>query len=141
LLEHMGDIEVAEALDGVSGLQAVRDFRSDLGLLDLMMPGMTGIKICRRLRADEPRRDVPVVVLSAAADNEQMLAASNAGAENFLPKPIASAALRAKVRTLARLNRVRVLATERRRLHWRLDRSAEATASTATWRSRSVAAN
>ncbi len=126
LLDRMGDMEVAEAVDGPSGLLAVREFHPDLVLLDLMMPGMTGIEVCRRLRADDSLRDVPVIVLSAAADNEQMLAAIEAGAEDFLPKPIASAELRAKVRTLARLNRVRVLASERRRLHWLLDRSSEA---------------
>jgi two-component system cell cycle response regulator len=126
LLERMGSMEVAEAVDGQSGLQAVRDFHPDLVLLDLMMPGMTGIEVCRRLRADESLRDVPVIVLSAASDNEQMLAAIDAGAEDFLPKPIASAELRAKVRTLSRLNRVRILASERRRLHWLLDRASEA---------------
>lgn len=126
LLDRMGGIEVAEAADGPAGLAAVRSFHPDLVLLDLMMPGMTGIEVCRELRADEGTRDVPVIVLSAANDNEHMLAAIEAGAEDFLPKPVASAELRAKVRTLARLNRVRVLAAERRRLHWLLDRASEA---------------
>ncbi len=126
LLDRMDGIEVAEAADGPAGLQAARDFHPDLVLLDLMMPGMTGIEVCQRLRAEEGTRDVPVIVLSAATDSEHMLAAIDSGAEDFLPKPVSSTELRAKVRTLARLNRVRVLATERRRLDWLLDHSSEA---------------
>lgn len=126
LLERMGNIVVAEAVDGPDGLRAAQDFHPDLMLLDLMMPGMTGIEVCRRLRSEETTRDIPVIVLSAASDSEHMLAAIDAGAEDFLPKPVSSPELRAKVRTLGRLNRVRTLAAERRRLQWLLDRAVEA---------------
>jgi DNA-binding response OmpR family regulator len=126
LLEQMGTIDVFEAVDGPSGLALAREVQPDLVLLDLMMPGMSGIEVCSRLRSTPELADVPVIVLSAATEMEFLIAAIDAGAEDFLPKPIVSAELRAKVRTLARLNRVRVLAAERRRLRWLLDRSVEA---------------
>ncbi|MCU0792725.1 MAG: response regulator [Opitutaceae bacterium] len=97
----------------------------DLILLDLMMPGMSGLEVCASLRRDPRTREIPIIVLSAADQSRSMQEALSAGAEDYLSKPIPGAELRAKVRTTMRLNRYHELVNERERLRWLVRQSAE----------------
>ena len=66
LVETLGDTyDVSVAMDGESALEAVTDEVPDLVLLDIMMPGMDGYEVCRRLKADDATRNVPVIFLTA----------------------------------------------------------------------------
>jgi signal transduction histidine kinase len=86
---------------------------------------MSGFEVCSALRADVRTREVPVIVLSSADDADAMVAALDAGADDFLRKPFSAPEIRAKVRTITRLNRFRSLAVERDRFRWLLDHSQE----------------
>lgn len=125
LLQRAGPFAVHEAVDGPTGLAAAAALRPDLILLDVMMPGMTGYEVCAALRRDAATREIPVIMLSAAEESEAMLAALEAGADDFLRKPFFAPELRAKVQTITRLNRFRALAGERDRFRWLLDHSLE----------------
>lgn len=126
LLEAAGNFEVHEACDGIEGLATVKALRPDMVLLDLMMPGLSGLDVCVALRKDPLTREIPIIVLSAANENDSRPAALNAGAEDYISKPIPSAELRAKVANIMRLNRYQALRAERDRLSWLLEHSAEA---------------
>jgi two-component system, cell cycle response regulator len=126
LLEPTGLCSVSEASNGPDGLAAARTDRPDLVLLDIMMPGMTGLTVCELLREDPLTREIPIIVLSAADEDRAMPSALAAGAEDYLPKPIPSAELKAKVRTIMELNRYRSLTRERRRLRWLVEQASEA---------------
>jgi two-component system, cell cycle response regulator len=126
LLEPTGLCTVSEASNGPDGLAAARNERPDLVLLDIMMPGMTGLTVCQLMRQDPLTREIPIIVLSAADEDRAMPSALDAGAEDYLPKPIPSAELKAKVRTIMDLNRYRSLTRERRRLRWLVEQASEA---------------
>jgi two-component system, OmpR family, response regulator len=76
-----------EAPNGDAALKLLRKRHYDLVVLDVMMPGRSGIDVLREMRADEALRDVPVVVMSAWQSTEDIDAALAAGANGFLPKP------------------------------------------------------
>lgn len=126
LLEGSGMCEVFEASNGPDGLDAARTGRPDLILLDIMMPGMTGFTVCELLREDKRTREIPIIVLSASDEDCARPSALEVGAEDYLRKPIPSAELKAKVRTIMELNRYHSLTQERRRLRWLVEQSNEA---------------
>jgi DNA-binding response OmpR family regulator len=78
---------VAEVGDGDAALVAIREFVPDLAILDVAMPGLTGIEICRLVRADETLAGVRVLLLSAAAGENARAAGLAAGATDYLSKP------------------------------------------------------
>lgn len=125
LLEREPRMQVEEAVDGFAALEAIARELPDLVLLDLMMPGMTGLEVCATMRRQARTREIPVIVLSAAEESEAMIAAIEAGADDFLRKPFCAPELQAKVRNITRLNRFRALTQERDRFRWLLDRSLE----------------
>ncbi|MBD8506617.1 MULTISPECIES: MtrAB system response regulator MtrA [Lolliginicoccus] len=86
--------------DGTQALSAVRDIRPDLVLLDLMLPGMNGIDVCRVLRADS---GVPIVMLTAKTDTVDVVLGLESGADDYVIKPFKPKELVARVR--ARLRR------------------------------------
>jgi len=101
--------QLLEASDGPTALQLAAETPPDLVLLDVMMPGMDGYEVCRRLRADACLAEVPVIMVTAFDDQAARLAGLEAGADDFITKPFDRAELRARVRTVARLNRYRRL--------------------------------
>jgi two-component system, cell cycle sensor histidine kinase and response regulator CckA len=103
------DYRLIEAADGLTALQLASQTPPDLVLLDVMMPGMDGYEVCRRLRADTKLAEVPVIMVTALDDHNARLAGINAGADDFITKPFNLAELRARVRTITRLNRYRRL--------------------------------
>lgn len=81
-------LEIMEANNGLEALEALRHFEADVILLDLMMPVMDGFEMLRILRANPLTARIPVIVLSALNTNEDIVAAYNAGANDFVTKPI-----------------------------------------------------
>jgi CheY-like chemotaxis protein len=111
--------------DGAEALALARSLRPDLVLLDVMMPGMDGYEVCRRLRADPQVAEVPIVMVTALDDRNSKLQGLAAGADDFLPKPFDRAELRARVQTITRLNRYRSLTAERSQFRWLIDTAHE----------------
>lgn len=94
---------VFTASDGASALKAAVDTRPDVILLDVMMPGMDGFEVCRRLKADVVTRHIPVVLVTALDGRKDRLTGLEAGADDFITKPIDDVILMARVRSLTRL--------------------------------------
>ncbi|MFO0983243.1 MAG: response regulator [Planctomycetota bacterium] len=86
--------------EGNEGLRAARSLKPALILLDFMLPNLDGLKVCKFLKCDAATRGIPVMMLSAAADQELQAAARSAGADDFLPKPVDMKLLMEHVRNL-----------------------------------------
>ena len=91
--------EVATARDGVTGLQLAADTATRLVILDLMIPGLSGVDVCRRLRASST---VPVIMLTARTAEDDRLAGFDAGADDYVPKPFSPREVVARVQALLR---------------------------------------
>ncbi|MET0337026.1 MAG: PleD family two-component system response regulator, partial [Caulobacter sp.] len=98
--------DVSHAYDGVTALAMAAEQRPDIILLDVMMPGMDGFAVCRRLKDDPATRHIPVVLVTALDGRADRIAGLEAGADDFLTKPIDDALLMARVRSLTRLKLV-----------------------------------
>ena len=106
LLRQQGMLpEVAS--DGESALARARASSPDLVLLDVMMPGMSGFEVCQTLKADPETALLPVVLITALEDRESRVRGIEAGADDFLSKPINREELLARVKTLRRLHETR----------------------------------
>ncbi len=98
--------EVLIAYDGPTALAIAAKEKPDIVLLDVMMPGMDGFQVCRRLKDDPETRHVPVVLVTALDGRADRIAGLEAGADEFLTKPIDDVMLFARVRSLTRLKMV-----------------------------------
>ncbi|MBO6766161.1 PleD family two-component system response regulator [Maricaulis sp.] len=98
--------DVCTATNGYEAIEAARLEQPDLILLDVMMPGMDGYETCERLKADLSTRHIPVVMVTALDQREDRIRGLEAGADDFLTKPIDDVALFARVRSLLRLKAV-----------------------------------
>lgn len=96
---------VHAALDGGAALELVEREQPDLVLSDVMMPVLNGFDLCRRLKSDRATRLIPVVLVTSLNEREHRIEGINAGADDFLTKPIDAHELRARVRSLVRLKR------------------------------------
>jgi adenylate cyclase len=94
---------IATAADGEEGLEKARALRPDLILLDIMMPKLDGIGVTRALKADPALPFIPIVLLTAKADARDVVAGLDAGADDYLTKPIDHASLVARVRAMLRI--------------------------------------
>jgi two-component system, cell cycle response regulator len=95
--------EVLIAYDGLSGIAIAKARPPDLILLDIMMPGLTGYETCRRLKKDPDTRHIPILLVTALDGREDLLAGLEAGAEDFIVKPIDDMMLMARVKGQLRL--------------------------------------
>ncbi len=101
LLKHQGH-DVVEASDGPSALGAIAQRQPDLVCLDVMMPGIDGIEVCRELRRQPAHAGLPILLLTALNRPEDKARGLEAGANDFLPKPFDESELAARVRSLLR---------------------------------------
>jgi signal transduction histidine kinase len=102
--------------DGHAALEKAHTLRPDLILLDVMMPNMDGFEVCRRIRSTPGLVEVPIILLTALDDSASRLQGIEAGADDFLSKPVDRQELRVRVRTITRLNRYRTLLEQRESL-------------------------
>ena len=95
--------------NGETALEKAIELIPDLMLLDIMMPGMNGFEVCQQLRTNPRTTELPVVMITALDDRESRLRGLEVGADDFMSKPFDRAELRARIRTITRLNRYRRL--------------------------------
>ncbi len=86
-VERAGLRVVATAADGIAALAALREHQPDLAILDVTMPGLTGIQVCEAVRDDPTFADLRILLVSASVDEAAQRAGLAAGADYFLPKP------------------------------------------------------
>lgn len=98
--------EVRTAQSGPAALEIAPAWAPDLILLDVMMPGMDGFEVCERLKADPATEHIPIVMVTALGDSSERVRGLEAGADDFLTKPVDDETLFARVRSLVRLKRL-----------------------------------
>jgi DNA-binding response OmpR family regulator len=101
LVEKEG-YDVISANDGPSGLEIAQKHKVDLIVLDLMMPGMDGLEVCRRLRADARTSRVPLIMLTAKATEADRIVGLELGADDYITKPFSPRELVARVKAILR---------------------------------------
>jgi len=121
MLEY-DNYHIEQAKDGAQALRLLQQTRPDLILLDVMMPGMDGFEVCRRIRSTPDLAEVPIILVTALDDRASLLQGLEAGADDFLSKPVDRYELLARVRTITRLNRYRTLQEQRENLRQMTER-------------------
>lgn len=94
--------EVVTATDGISALDAVRSRLPDVVVLDVMMPGLSGLEVARRLRSQTETASIPIIMLTARAEEKNELEGLDAGADDYISKPFSMQVLLARVKAVAR---------------------------------------
>ena len=95
--------EVITAMNGLDALEAVARNKPDLVLLDVMMPGIDGIEVCKRIKSNPATQHIPVVMVTALDQPEDRVRGLNAGADDFLTKPVNDISLFCRIKSLVRL--------------------------------------
>ena len=95
--------EVLTATNGIEALECMHRARPDIVLLDVMMPGMDGIEVCRRIKSNPKTHHIPIIMVTALDQSDDRIRGLEAGADDFLCKPLDDLALFCRVRSLVRL--------------------------------------
>jgi two-component system alkaline phosphatase synthesis response regulator PhoP len=104
--------KVTCADDGVQGLEIIQSQRPDLVVLDLMLPGMDGLEVCKAIRRDPATANTPILMLSAKAEDSDMVSGLELGADDYVTKPYSPRVLLARVRAVIRTRKVAATATD-----------------------------
>ncbi|HUU42085.1 MAG TPA: ATP-binding protein [Desulfatiglandales bacterium] len=96
------EYRVLQAADGETGLEMVKKHRPDLVLLDLMLPGIDGLNICKAIKEDRATRNIKVVVLTARVDEQAKISALERGADDFVTKPFSTTEIKVRLANLLR---------------------------------------
>lgn len=91
-----------EAYNGLDGLKLAKEEVPDLVLLDLMLPGMDGLEVCKRLRADDKLKNIPIIMLTAKSEEIDKILGLELGADDYITKPFSVRELNARVKALLR---------------------------------------
>lgn len=91
-----------EAYNGLDGLKLAQEEVPDLVLLDLMLPGMDGLEVCKRLRADDKLKNIPIIMLTAKSEEIDKILGLELGADDYITKPFSVRELNARVKALLR---------------------------------------
>ncbi len=94
--------DVATAMDGKQGLRLIQDTSPDLVLLDIMLPGIDGLEICRRLRAEPSCENIPIIMVSAKGEESDVVLGLGLGADDYITKPFSPRELLARARAVLR---------------------------------------
>ena len=97
---HRADYEVHLARDGAAALSKTAEVNPDLVILDVMMPDMSGLEVCQRLRARPATTQLPIIILSARGQLEDKVNGFEAGADDYVSKPVDPPELLARARAL-----------------------------------------
>lgn len=97
------DCEMLVAYNGKEALASVAEHRPDLILLDIMMPQMSGFEVCKRLKADEKNKDIPIIMVTALNEFGDIERGIDSGTDDFVSKPVNKLELLARVRTMLKL--------------------------------------
>ncbi len=112
ILEGQGyHLEMAE--NGIQAIEKALSILPDVILLDVMMPGMNGFEVCRRIRSEAVLAEIPIIMVTALDDRQSLLSGLDAGADDYVTKPYDRYELRARLLGITRLNRYRKLLDER----------------------------
>src|SRR3954452_23811459 len=97
-----GGFKVSTAADGASGLQNARDDRPDFVILDLMLPKMSGLEVCRILKGDSATSHIPVLMLTAKAEEIDRIVGLEFGADDYVTKPFSPREIMLRIRAILR---------------------------------------
>lgn len=106
ILEGQG-YELALAVDGQQALELAAEKKPDLILLDILMPGMDGIEVCRRFKADPATQSIPIIFITAKAESDDILTGFETGAVDYVTKPFRIPELLARVHVHVALHRAK----------------------------------
>jgi two-component system, cell cycle response regulator len=95
--------DVVTAMNGLDALEAIQRVKPDIVLLDVMMPGIDGIEVCKRIKSDAATQHIPVVMVTALDQPEDRIRGLEAGADDFLTKPVNDISLFCRIKSLVRL--------------------------------------
>lgn len=104
IMLERGGFRVAKAADAYAALELLKELTPDLIILDVMMPGMNGIELCEQLRQKPATAETPIVILSARGDPASVQMGLDAGASDYLRKPILHHDLLQKIHELLEVN-------------------------------------
>ena len=96
-LEQEG-YEVISCMDGLEGLEQARKLKPDLVLLDIMLPGMDGVEVCRNLKEGDSTRRIPIIMVTAKGEEIDIVLGLGVGADDYIPKPFEPRELLARIR-------------------------------------------
>lgn len=104
--------DIITASDGEEGLAKAKDHLPDLILLDIMMPKIDGLEVCRRLRKDSSLPFIPIILVTAKGDSKDIIAGFEAGGDEYLTKPVDHTSLVARVKSMLRIKKLHDLAVD-----------------------------
>lgn len=92
-IEILDDVEIIEASDGEEALKKAKEARPDLAILDMMMPGLTGLEVCAAIKSDDSLEGIRIIMLTAKGPKSDIDDAIGAGADQYILKPFSPAEL------------------------------------------------
>lgn len=106
------------AEDGIEALELADRIVPDLILLDVMMPEVNGFEVCKAIRSNPHLKEIPIVMVTVLDNREARIQGIESGADDFISKPFDKEELRARVNTIIRLNRYRIMQAEKAKFEW-----------------------